>query len=553
MATRVNGYNGNINLPKANTKIEWTPEKIMEYKKCMDDPVYFAEKYFKIIHVDEGLIPFKLYDFQKKVIRDSTTNNRILLAATRQCGKTSVYTVIALHFALFNKNKMVGILANKEGTAIEILERIQRAYEYLPDFLKGGVIEFNKKSMEFDNGSKIIASASSSSNLRGRSLSMIVLDEAAFIHNYFQFSASILPTISSGKTTKLLIASTPNGLNSFYEYVRDAREGKNDFVLTEVPWTAIPGRDEEWKKRTLAELNNDLDRFEQEYNVGFLGSSGTLLNGATLKALKKVEPLSTKDGLSIYHPKVDNRLYAMTCDVSHGKGLDYSAFHVIDVSEQPYKQVCTYRSNTVSPQDYAQIIFNIGKYYNNAFVLVENNDIGGTVTHILWHELEYDNLLSSQNNGRAGKKLVIGVPSKSDIGIRMTKSVKSLGCTVLKLIAESRQLEIVDKETIGELSTFSKKGSSYEAEDGKHDDCVMPLVSFAWMTTTDLFKELTDSNIMGTITDYSENQLANNLLSIGVVVTGVEDAEEKAYVRLEGDPDLWTEHDWNGYGNFSVM
>lgn len=381
----------------------------------------------------------------------------------------------------------------------------------------------------------------------------VVSHNCAFVRGWENFYTSVYPTLSSGQETKMLFTSTSNGLNHFHQFWVGAVDGTNGFNPVKATWERVPTRDEKWKQETLRALNFDYQKFAQEYECEFLGSSGTLLNGATLKALKKVEPLSTKDGLSIYHPKVDNRLYAMTCDVSHGKGLDYSAFHVIDVSEQPYKQVCTYRSNTVSPQDYAQIIFNIGKYYNNAFVLVENNDIGGTVTHILWHELEYDNLLSSQNNGRAGKKLVIGVPSKSDIGIRMTKSVKSLGCTVLKLIAESRQLEIVDKETIGELSTFSKKGSSYEAEEGKHDDCVMPLVSFAWMTTTDLFKELTDSNIMGTITDYSENQLANNLLSIGVVVTGVEDAEERAYVRLEGDPDLWTEHDWNGYGNFSVM
>lgn len=306
-------------------------------------------------------------------------------------------------------------------------------------------------------------------------------------------------------------------------------------------------------QRTLAELNNDAERFEQEYNLGFLGSSGTLISGACLKRLEPATPVSSNESLTIYNKKEDGHVYMLIADVSHGKGLDYSVFQVIDVSAPPYKQVCTYRSNTITPSDYSQIINNIGKYYNNAFCLVENNDIGAQVTYQLWNEHNYDNVLSSQSNGRAGKKLVLGVPSKSDIGIRTTVSVKSLGCSVLKLIVEQDQLLIVDKETIGELSTFSKKNASYAAETDKNDDCVMPLVLFAWMTTTDLFKEITESNLVGGITDYTENQLASSLLSVGVFNDGVEDAEEKKYVRLGNDPSFWTMHDWNQYGNQVVF
>jgi intein/homing endonuclease len=348
---------------------------------------------------------------------------------------------------------------------------------------------------------------------------------------------------------------TPCGINHYYDFWQGAVNGTNGFVPIKATWERVPGRDEAWKQKILATMNNNMEQFAQEFEGEFIGSSGTLISGACLKRMLsgKVVPISSADGVSIYNKKEDGHVYMLIADVSHGKGLDYSVFQVIDVSAPPYKQVCTYRSNTITPSDYSQIINNIGKYYNNAFCLVENNDIGAQVTYQLWNEHNYDNVLSSQSNGRAGKKLVLGVPSKSDIGIRTTVSVKSLGCSVLKLIVEQDQLLIVDKETIGELSTFSKKNSSYAAETDKNDDCVMPLVLFAWMTTTDLFKEITESNLVGGITDYTENQLASSLLSVGVFNDGVEDAEEKKYVRLGNDPSFWTMHDWNQYGNQVVF
>jgi hypothetical protein len=535
------GYNGNPNLPKANHSIKFSHDQIQELKKCSIDPIYFSETYFKIVSVDDGLIPFKLYDFQKEIIGNYLISNKILTAATRQCGKTSVYTVIALHYASYNKNKQIGILANKESTAIEILDRIKRAYEHLPFFLKCGVKEFNKKSIEFDNGSKIMASASSSDNLRGFSLNMVIIDEMAFLKNVDSFMTSVLPTISSGKTSKLLIASTPNGLNSFYQYVKNAREGKNNFMLTEAPWWVIPGRDEDWKKRTLAEMNNDVDKFAQEYACEFLGSSGTLLSGSTLKSLEIATPISAKDGLKIYAEADIDRTYTMNCDVSHGKGLDYSTITVHDVTELPYRQVCTFRSNTILPEDFAETINTLGRYYNQAYCLIENNDIGAVVTRNLWFDFEYENILSSEGAGRLGKKLSLGIGKKTDIGIRMTSSVKKLGCSILKLIVEQGQLALCDAETIGELSTFSKKGSSYEAEAGRHDDCVMPLVAFAWMTTTDFFKEISGKSSTK-VSDYEENQLASNLLSVGVYYNGSDGRDE--LVKFEGDDSWWKACDY---------
>jgi Terminase large subunit, T4likevirus-type, N-terminal/Terminase RNaseH-like domain len=542
MSKQEKGYNGNPNLPRENSKIEWTPDLISEFIKCKNDPVYFAERYMKIVHIDRGLITIPLYDYQKEIIRAYPDNLKIALNQSRQSGKSTVVTVIVLHFIIFNSAKRVGLLAQKLDQAIDLMSRVQLGYEYLPPFLKPGVKEWNKKSFVLDNGSTVIAGASSSSAVRGRSLSLLVLDEHSHIPNYDEFAASVLPTLSSGKESRLIIASTPYGLNHFYDLVTGAREGKNGFWLKEVPWYDVPGRDDNWKQKTLADLNYDILKFSVEYELEFAGSSGTLLNGSTLKALNASAALSSKDGLSIYTEKLPNRVYTMDCDVSHGKGLDYSAFSVIDVTELPYKQVATYRNNLITPKDYAEIINNVGRYYNDAYLLVENNDIGSQVTYILWNEFEYAHMLSSQGAGRHGKKLVVGVGSKTDYGIRMTSSVKKLGCSILKLLIEQNQLIIVDKDTITELSRFSKKNDSYAAEEGCTDDMVMGLVNFAWMSTTECFKEISGQDVVGDMTDFDDDELSIKLLGMGVKYDGVDDVI--AYEKFDGDDDLWVKHDY---------
>ena len=260
------GYNGNHNLPKANTRHNWSQAMVDEYKKCKNDPVYFAETYFKIVHVDHGLIPFKLYDYQKEAVLASMKNRKLVINASRQCGKTSVATVIILHYALFNDNKKVALLANKADMAQEILSRIQLAYEYLPHWLKCGVSEWNKRRIEFDNGTIIMAAASSSSSIRGQSVSMLYIDENAFVEHWDEFSASVMPTLSSGKETKMIFTSTPNGLNHFFHYCDGAKKKTNGFYYIEVPWTKVPGRDEKWKNEVLGSINHDLQKFEVEYN-----------------------------------------------------------------------------------------------------------------------------------------------------------------------------------------------------------------------------------------------------------------------------------------------
>lgn len=521
---------------------------------CADDHIIFTENFDEIFAKDSlgksiitqdgirSVVEISDLGYETNMYDLSVDGNHRYYSNGILSHNSTVVTVIVLHFIIFNSAKRVGLLAQKLDQAIDLMSRVQLGYEYLPPFLKPGVKEWNKKSFVLDNGSNVIAGSSSSSAVRGRSLSLLVLDEHSHIPNYEEFAASVLPTLSSGKESRLIIASTPYGLNHFYDLVSGARENKNGFWLKEVPWYDVPGRDENWKQKTLADLNYDTLKFSVEYELEFAGSSGTLINGATLKRLSTAKPLTTKDGLSIYTEKAPKRVYTMNCDVSHGKGLDYSAFSVIDVTELPYKQVAAYRNNTITPKDYAEIINNIARYYNDAFVLVENNDIGSQVTYILWNEFEYSNLLSSQGAGRLGKKLVVGVGSKTDYGIRMTSSVKKLGCSILKLLVEQNQLDLVDKDLITELTRFSRKNDSYAAEDGCTDDMVMGVVNFAWMTTTECFKEISGQDVVGGMTDFDGEELMNRLLGMGVVINGTE--PEQQYEKFDGDDDLWVKSDY---------
>lgn len=438
---------------------------------------------------------------------------------------TTVAVAIILHYILFNEYKVVALLANKADTAREIMNRIQIAYEALPDWLQSGVEEWNKGSLTLENGCKVIAAATSSSAIRGKSISLLYCDEVAFIENWEEFSASILPTISSGETTKMLFSSTPNGLNHFYAIFSGAKENINGWAWVEVPWTRVPGRDDNWKEEALQQLNYDQQKFAQEYEMEFQGSSGTLIDGSTLKSLTKKIPLHESQGLAVYTKPEKDHTYVCIADVSRGKGLDYSAFHIIDVTSMPYKQVVTYRNNFVTPVDYADIIFRTTKSYNDAYVLVEINDIGGQVSDTLHFDFEVETLLYTESAGRAGKRISGGFGSNVDKGIRTTKQVKSIGCSILKLLVEQKQLLISDFNTINELSTFSKKGSSYEAEPGCHDDLVMGLVLFAWLSTQAFFKDITDINTMMKLREKSDEEIMDELLPFGFTYDDLEHAE----------------------------
>jgi hypothetical protein len=507
-------YLGNPDLKRSHIPLVWSAETIEEYVRCKENPEYFAEKYIKIVHVDHGFIPIELYDYQKEIIEKFNNNMRTAVVTSRQAGKTTTAVCIILHYILFNEHKLVALLANKGDAAREILDRIQLAYRALPDWLQVGIKIWNKGSIELENGCKVLAAATSSSAIRGKSVALLYIDEVAFVENWDDFSASVLPTISSGKKTKILYTSTPRGLNHFYVTCEGARKGINGYAFVEVMWDRVPDRDEEWKKRTLADLNYDTERFAQEYECSFIGSSGTLISGAMLKLLSPEIPIQEKDGLRMYVQPQDKHNYVITVDVSRGKGLDYSAFQVIDVTEMPYKQVCTYKNNLVTPMDYTSVIFRIAKFYKDAIVLVETNDIGEQVsTSLLW-DYEYDNLVYTESAGARGKRISVG-GSKAEPGVRTTVNVKAIGCSMLKLLIEQKQLLIGDANTIYELSRFSKKGKSYEAESGAHDDLVMGLVLFAWMTDQQYFKEMTNLDTLSKLRDRTEEEIEESLMPFG--------------------------------------
>ena len=524
--SKLKGYNGNALLKKSNQNIEWTIEMFNEYVKCSNDVVYFTETYMKIINIDHGLVSFKLYDYQKEMLQSMAENRFNIIATARQAGKSTVTCAFVLWYIIFHAEKTVALLANKGETAREILGRIQLAYQHLPRWLQQGVKEWNKGSMELENNSRVLAAATSSDNIRGYSINLLFIDEAAFIENWDTFFTSVYPTISSGKESKIVLVSTPNGLNHFYSLWVNAREKRNGYVPIEVTYDKVPGRDAAWKEQTLASMNFDTAKFEQEYCVEFMGSSGTLIAGWKLKELVHQTPLTVKEGLSQYFAPIKGHSYAIVCDVSRGKGLDYSAFSVMDVTIMPYNQVCVYRNNMITPIDYADIIFRIAKSYNNAAVLVEINDIGEQVSHHLHYELEYDTVLFTENAGRAGKRISTGFGTGSgniDKGIRTTKPVKASGCAILKLLVEQNQLIINDFHTIEELSTFSRKNQSYEAEEGKHDDMVMPLVLFAWLSDQQYFKDYTDINTLMKLREKSDEDIMNDLSPFGFIDDGRDD------------------------------
>ena len=514
------GYLGNPNLKKISEQIEWTPDLLQEYMKCANDPIYFAKEYIKIVHVDKGLVPFEMYTYQENITRKITDNRRVAVLTARQSGKTTTAMAVILHYILFNEYKTVAILANKGDAAREVLARVKLAFEALPKWLQQGVEEWNKGNIALENGCQVLAGTTSSSAIRGKSVNFLYLDEVAFIEGYDEFFASVYPTISSGESTKLLMTSTPNGLNHFWKTCKGAREGTNGYEYEEVMWYDVPGRDEKWKKETIESLDHDEQKFNQEYCCEFLGSSGTLISGAKLKEMFPETPVAQSENFLQYERPEQDHSYVITADVARGKGLDYLTFTVFDITVMPYKQVASFRDNFIGPIDFASVLNRAGNIYNQAGILVEINDIGGQVADVLLIDYGYENLLYTQNSGRSGKVLNGGFGKNVESGIRTTKTVKATGCSMLKMLVEQNQLLIRDFETIQELSRFSKKANSYEAEPGFHDDLVMNLVLFAWMSEQAYFKDMTDINTLIKLREKTDEQIEEEMLPFGFIDDG---------------------------------
>ena len=517
-------YLGNPNLKKANVQQEWTKEEVEEYTKCMKDPIYFIQTYIRIVSLDEGLVPFKMYDFQKEMVGTFHKNRFTICKLPRQSGKSTTIIAYLLHYVLFNPSVSVAILANKAATARDLLGRLQLAYEHLPKWLQQGVMSWNKGSLELENGSKILASSTSASAVRGGSYNIIFLDEFAYVPANVaeQFFSSVYPTISSGKTTKVMIVSTPHGMNMFYKLWVDAEEGRNSYQPIEVHWSEIPGRDEEWKAETIK--NTSESQFNTEFECEFLGSIDTLITSSKLKTLTYRQPLQSNAGLDIHVKPEKDHTYMLTADVSRGTSNDYSAFIVFDVTTLPYRMVAKFKDNEVKPLVFPSKIYDVARAYNQAFVMVEVNDIGEQVASSLQFDLEYDKLVMASMRGRAGQILGGGFSGgKAQLGVRTTKAVKKIGCSNLKQLIEDNKLIVEDYDCINELSTFIVKGSSFQADDGCTDDLVACMFLFSWATDQIYFKELTDNDVRKTMILEQQESLEQDMSPFGFIVNGLED------------------------------
>ena len=528
-------YLGNPNLKKVGTEIQFSKDQIKEYLKCKEDPVYFAMTYIKIISLDEGIVPFNMWDFQQELIESFHENRFNIAKLPRQTGKSTTCVSYLLHYILFNDNVNVGILANKLSTARDLLGRLQLAYEQLPMWLQQGIVVYNKGSMELENGSKILAASTSASAVRGMSFNIIFLDEFAFIPNHIaeQFFSSVYPTITSGTSTKVIIISTPNGMNHFYKLWVDAQKGRNGYAWNEVHWSKVPGRDAKWKETTIA--NTSERQFTQEFECEFLGSVDTLITASKLRTLAYDDVLTSNGSLDVYEQPISNHDYIICVDVSRGLAQDYSAFVVIDITHAPWRLVAKYRDKDVRPMLFPNIIFNVATNYNKAYVLTEVHDIGEAVSASLFYDLEYENVLMCAMRGRAGQIVGQGFSgTKVQMGVKMSKTVKAQGCSNLKTLIEDDKLLVKDYNIVSELTTFIQVKQSFEADEGYNDDLVMCLVIFAWLVQQEYFKEMTDQDIRRRIYEEQKNAIEQDMAPFGFIDDGLEQEQE-----IDSQGNIW--------------
>ena len=523
MLHQIESYLGNPNVKRDGVIQAWDDELVKEYARCMKSPSYFAKNYCKIISLDRGLVPFELYPYQEKMFGAFNEFRFNIVLACRQSGKSISACAYLLWFALFHSEKTIAVLANKGATAREMLSRITLMLENVPFFLQPGCKALNKGSIEFSNNSRILAAATSGSSIRGLSVSLLYLDEFAFVERAAEFYTSTYPVISSGKDTKVIVTSTANGIgNQFHKIWEGAVQEVNQFKPFRVDWWDVPGRDEEWKKQTIS--NTSQLQFDQEFGNTFFGTGDTLISADCLLSLRASNPIRTLEGglFKIYKEPVEKHEYIMTVDVSKGRGQDYSTFNLIDISTRPFEQVAVYRNNTISPILFPNVIYKYAKVYNEAYVVVEANDQGSVVCNGLYHDLEYENMH------------VESAIKANALGIEINRKTKRLGCSAIKDILENNKLNIVDEQTILEISTFEARGQSYEATDGNHDDLMMNLVMFGYFVSTQYFADMTDINLKEMIFKQRMQEIEDNVVPFGIIDDGRQYSEQ-----IENVEDPW--------------
>jgi len=537
----IGGYLGNPKLKRSGVQVEYTNDQLIEITRCIKDPVYFIKNYVKIVNVDLGLIPFDMWNFQEEMVRGFHSNRFSIAKMPRQVGKTTTTAGYMLWAVLFTDDYKIAILANKGDLARDILGRIKYSYEYLPLWMQQGIMEWNKGNIVLENGSEISAYATNASGVRGGTYNLVFLDEFAFVPQNIaaEFFTSTYPVISSGKTTKVIIVSTPHGLNQFYKMWTDAVEQRSLYVPFEVHWSMVPGRDAAWREETIR--NTSEEQFRQEFETEFIGSSATLIPGAKLKMLTFNNPVEKEEYLDIYELPKPGHTYIAIVDCAEGVGLDYSVCSIIDVTEIPYKHVAKFRDNKLSAFIFPTYVYNLANRYNRAWILVETNSVGQQVVDILHYDLEYENIFRIESHDIKGQHIASGFKKGAAYGVKTSKTVKKIGCSNLKTLIETDKLTTTDFDTIAELNTFVRDKDSYKAEEGNNDDIVMTLVLFSWLSAQSFFKEITNSDVRQRLLEERNIQMEEESLPIGILDDGLE--EEK---HFDGE-DLWTAAKRKGY------
>lgn len=524
-------YMGLPNLKRANINIKWTQEMVDEWMHCRDDILYFAETYCAITHIDHGVIKVQLRDYQKDMLEIMAGNRLSVSKLSRQLGKTTVVAIFLAWFACFNKDKNIGILAHKGSMSAEVLDRTKQAIELLPDFLQPGIVEWNKNSIELDNGSAISAYAASPDAVRGNSFSLIYIDECAFIPNFNDAWLAIQPVITSGRHSKIIITTTPNGMNHFYDIWTASIEknsngkSKNGFVPYEAQWDSVKSRlyndddifDDGWEFSSNAIGGSSIEQFRQEHIGVFAGGTGTLISGMKLAILRDSPQINVGDSTFYKYKEPDpTRKYIATLDSAEGRGQDYHCMNIIDVTDEQWEQVAVLHSNSISHLILPDIILKHLIDYNEAPIYIELNSTGVSIAKTLYSDLEYEGVICD---------------SFIDLGMKQTKRTKAVGCSTLKDLVEKDKLKLNHKATILELRVFIEKGVSWAAEEGFHDDCVMSLVIFGWLSTQQKFAEFIDKDEHRLASDIFRQELEDmndDYAPVVIIDSGAESANYTA-------------------------
>lgn len=502
-------------------KIEYTAEQLMEFGKCADPihgPLYFMENFMKIQHPTKGSIPFKPFDYQRDLIYNYNTFVRSINMCGRQMGKTTVAAGYLLWFAMFKPDSTILIAAHKASGSNEIMQRVRYAYENIPDHIRAGAVEYNKGSLTFDNGSRIVATTTTETTGRGMSLSLVYLDEFAFVRNTIakEFWTSLSPTLATGG--KCIVTSTPNndddtfadiwrGANNLFDEFGNERDiGRNGFKGYLATWDKHPERDDVWADQERASIGEE--RFLREHECRFIIFEETLINSMHLAQMKGVDPVRNMGQVRWYKHPHPNYTYVVSLDPAAGTGGDNAAIQVIELPTM--EQVAEWQHNKTPVEGQIRCMMDIMQYLKELrakqiYWSVENNTIGEAALVVIRDTGEENfpgDMLSEP-------KKVAGVRARK--GFHTSQRTKLEACLSLKRFVETEKMKIRSKPLISELKNFVAKGNSFAAKPGEHDDLVMSLVLAVRMinfiaTFEDEVYDVVNSNLAGNFVEEYEDE-----------------------------------------------